>query len=126
MIEAQRRYNGIAIYVDGITVEALTDDAARSLRDQLDALLSAAPKARTPADVLTDPQPGDRVEWQDGEVWTVTGLVARAVGLWAVLFKSSRGNTETAVTPTTWAETRERVCAPFVCIPASDVPPPAA
>ena len=48
----------------------LTIDEARALRDQLTALL---PAARTPADVLTDPQPGDRVEWEDGEVWTVTG-----------------------------------------------------
>ena len=45
----------------------LTIDEARALRDQLTALL---PAARTPADVLTDPQPGavwtEYAAWPDG------------------------------------------------------------
>ena len=76
---------GIALDVDDGELIAFTSDftprpavltiaEAVELRDELTrALDTIAPKTRTPTDVLTDPQPGDRVEWEDGEVWTVTG-----------------------------------------------------
>jgi len=57
-----------------IAAVAMTLDDIVGLHAELgQSIAAAAPKTRTPADVLTDPQPGDRVEWEDGEVWTVTG-----------------------------------------------------
>ena len=55
---------GIALAV------TLTLDEAADLHAELGRLLS---RKRTADDVLSNPEPGDRVEWGDGEVWTVTG-----------------------------------------------------
>lgn len=80
--------------------------------------------ARTPADVLTDPQPGDRVEWEDGEVWTVTGRDTQI--LHDVTPPDGGGRTYgDRMGLDIWADPMDDGNgSPFVCIPASDAPPP--
>ena len=64
--------------VDGPDPVNLTRDEAAELRAELDRAIGeldrkAGRSTRTAEDVLNNPEPGDRVEWEDGEVWTVTG-----------------------------------------------------
>ena len=104
----------------------LTPAEAAELRDELTrALARIAPKTRTPADVLTDPQPGDRVEWDDGEVWTVSLITFDAGGFSGLEFDSSTG-ARMPVGRYVWNDLGNAPLVPFVCVPASDVPPPAA
>ena len=105
----------------------LTPDEAAELRDELTrALDKIAPKTRTPADVLTDPQPGDRVEWEDGEVWTVTGRDTQI--LHDVTPPDGGGRTYgDRMGLDIWADPMDDGNgSPFVCIPVSDAPPPTA
>ena len=75
--------------------------------------------ARTPADVLTDPQPGDRVEWSDGEAWRVLALDSGCV-----IYLDSIGRPH-RMRLALWRESD----ANMIGVPhglTSDVPPPAA
>ncbi len=105
-----------AAFVKSTAVVLTPDDAAELHAELGRALDKIAPKTRTPADVLTDPQPGDRVEWEDGEVWTVTSVetqvhhdVTRADG---------RHDGSDRMGLDIWADPMdEGNGSPFVCVP---------
>ena len=79
------------------------------------------PPARTPADVLTDPQPGDRVEVPETDDFEASTLTVISVTADDVEFsRSSVGRFRRKV----WAEPCDEDGNAYVCIPASDVPPP--
>lgn len=115
------------------TAVVLTVDEAAELHVELGrALDKIAPKTRTPDDVLTDPQPGDRVEWEDGEVWTVERVDVAGDKIERVWYRmtypdGTQSEDADFMEFQIWADPMdEGNGSPFVCVPASDVPPPTA
>ena len=81
--------------------------------------------ARAPVDVLNNPEPGDRIEWQDGEVWTVTGRETQILHDVTPPDGGGRAYGDRMILDV-WADPMDDGDgSPFTCIP-HDVPPPAA
>ena len=78
---------------------------------------------RTDEDVLNNPEPGDRCEWQDGEVWTVEKVEHAIVAVHCrATYPDGDVDDETERMPfNVWADPMD---GDFVCVPHSDVPPP--
>ena len=125
---------GIALDVDDGELIAFTSDftprpavltiaEAVELRDELtQAIDKIAPKTRTPDDVHDRPQPGDELRWSDGEIWRVIESDGHRVRF---LMTGDQRRGESSLQLRAWAMRNDPACAhTFVCIPASDVPPP--
>ena len=112
------------------TAVALTPAEAAELRDELTRILDEI-AFKALSSVLTSPKPGDRVEWKDGEVWTVERVdVAgdKIERVWYRMTYPGGAQSEDAdfMEFQIWADPMdEGGGSPFVCVPASDAPPPA-
>jgi hypothetical protein len=96
-----------------------------SLTWTLERPVTLAPRAAE--DVLNNPEPGDRVEWRDGEVWTVEKVEHAIV---AVHYRTTHPDGEVEegddrMAFRVWADPMDGgTGSPFVCVPRSDAPPP--
>jgi hypothetical protein len=84
-------------------------------------------RKRDPIKVLSDPKRGDRVEWSDGEVWIVDHVEREIVAVhYRMAYPDGFVSDDTERMPIKiWADPMDEGSgSPFVCVPASDVPPP--
>jgi hypothetical protein len=116
----------------GDVAPVLTRDEADELRAELDRAIGeldrkAGRPTRAAEDVLNNPEPGDRVEWANGQIWTVE-KVERAIV--AVHYRTTHPDGEVEegddrMAFRVWADPMDGgTGSPFVCVPRSDAPPP--
>jgi len=75
---------------------------------------------RTAEDVLNNPEPGDRVEWQDGEIWTVEKVEHAIVAVhYRATYPDGDVDDEVERMPfKVWADPMDDGNgSPFVCVP---------
>ena len=80
---------------------------------------------RTAEDVLNNPEPGDQVEWSDGDLWTVSEIAFDVFGLSRVILDVSTGG-DLTVGAATWRSLDDAPPMPFTFVPhpPADAQPP--
>jgi len=116
-----RRLGVIVTYTDG-TFDAVVGTFAEVCAK----IANATPKpARTAEDVLNNPEPGDQVEWSDGDLWTVSEIAFDVFGLSRVILDVSTGG-DLTVGAATWRSLDDAPPMPFTFVPhpPADAQPP--